>query len=320
MCLNLRRILPYQKGGIFTQNYQAVTSGLDIAKQIADFLERMSISKTDSRAAIIRNSNDVLQGRSDMSVDDLLTTLRDVGGFEHSEEIGRIQTQIEAFQCQLTLRDRPYSQTGHSEYEYRLWDFDPQRPLKVIEQGLFDHAAEHGFPPDFFKEAYFDSVDIYCMPDGADCSSSRFQDCSFTACGIRGAVFDNAAIYDSEFHSSLLRMVNFTETSIAHTHFQDSVFSSVSFQEASLKSCSVGNCKMDRVDFQKAVIDGTFFGNIDARHILNLPSATITWSGATTAEVRDLRTSVFYSLDVPMFPVKQKPLANRRRKVSAPER
>jgi len=178
------------KGGFTMLHYRAIKSGIDIAKQIADLLESLPIGEQDSRAAIIRNGNDVLQGRSDMSVDMLLSALRETGGPSYSQEVDRIQAQIEAFLNQMALRGKPYRKTGCQEYEYKLWDFDPQRPLKVIEQELFDHAAEYGFPPDFFKDAYFDHVTVYCMPDGTDCSGSHFQDCSFTACGIRGAVFD----------------------------------------------------------------------------------------------------------------------------------
>jgi len=306
------------KGGFTMLHYRAVKSGIDIAMQIADLLESLSIGEQDSRAAIIRNGNDVLQGRSDMSIDMLLSALRETGGHDHSQEVDRIQAQIEAFLNQMALRGKPYRKTGCQEYEYKLWDFDPQHPLKVIEQELFDHAAEHGFPPDFFKDAYFDHVTVYCMPDGTDCSGSHFQDCSFTACGIRGAVFDNAVIYDTQFHSVFLRMVNFTEASIAHTHFRDSDFSSVSFLDARLKSCLTVDCSMDRVDFQGATLDGTSFDRINASRILNLSSANITWSGATDKDVWDNRASIFRVMGVPLFPVRQRPL--RQKKYHAPER
>ncbi len=276
--------------------------------------------QADGRAVTIRNVNDVLQGRSDISVDMLLSALREEGGPGHVREVDGIQAQIEAFQNQRALCGKPYTRTGNQAYQYELRDSDPQRPLKIISQELFDHAAEHGFPPDFFKESYFDHVTIYCMPDGADCTFSRFQNCFFSVCGIRGAVFDHAALYDSLFHSSLLHMVNFTEASLAQTHFWDNELSSVSFQDARLKSCLMLDCAMDRVDFQGATLDGSGFGRINARDILNLHRASITQGGATATEVRRLHTLIYQELGETIPPVKRRPQTNRRRKASAPER
>ena len=252
----------------------------------------------------------------------LLSTLQEIekGNPDHAPAVSDIREKIEAFQFQKMLLSKPYTRTGSQAYQYKLWEYDPARPLKMIDQGLFDHAAEYGFPPDFFKESYFDHVTIYCMPDGADCSGSHFQNCSFTACGIRGAVFDNAELYDTDFQSSLIHMVNFTGASIAHSHFRDCNMMSVSFQDARLKSCLTLDCTMDRVDFLGAVLNGSSYGRIIASGIQNLSHTTITQGGATAKEVRDLRASVFRELNVLMFPAKRRPPADRRRKVSAPER
>ena len=209
---------------------------------------------------------------------------------------------------------------GYQQYQYEMFDLDPQRPLKMITPPLFDHAEKHGFPPDFFKESYFDHVIFGEIPENTDFSFSKFYKCTFAASQISGGVFDGAAIYDSAFRCSELQMVNFTGTTIAHTHFRNSGLFSVSFQEAMLKSCSVRDCKMDRVDFRKATLDDTWFGQNKPRHILNLRSATITQGGATQEEVDHLSISIFKELGVSPFPIRHRPPAPRRRKPSTPER
>lgn len=209
---------------------------------------------------------------------------------------------------------------GYQQYQYEMFDFDPQRPLKVITQPLLEHAEEHGFPPDFFKESYFDHVVFGEIPENTDFSFSKFYNCTFAASQISGGVFDGAAIYDSAFRCAALRMVNFTGTTIAHTHFRNSSLFSVSFQEALLKSCSIRDCQMDRVDFRRSTLDGTWFGQNKTRRILNLRSATITQGGATQEEVDLLCTSIFEELRVSPFPIRQRPPAPRRRKPHSMER
>lgn len=285
-------------------------------------MEASFTSQLISYAETVREVNDVLQGRSDVSINMLFSTLRRIEkeNPDYAPAVSNIKKEIEAFQFQKMLRSKPYTRTGSQTYQYKLWEYDPEHPLKIIDQGLFDHAAEYGFPPDFFRESYFDHVTVYCIPDGADCSGSHFQNCSFTVCGIRGAVFDNADLYDTNFQSSLIQMVNFTGASIAHSHFRDCTMMSVSFQDARLKSCLTLDCTMDRVDFLGAVLNGASYGRITASGIQNLYNATITQGGATTKEVRNLRASIFRELNVLMFPAKHRPPADRRRKVSAPER
>lgn len=201
-------------------HFQAVRSGLAISQSIADMLERADPTQYNgaNRVQTIRETNDILQDRSELSLDMLYSLLAQTCGGE-AGQVEKIRRDVEAFCVQKSNRARRYTLTGAQEYHYEMWDFDPKRPLKIISQPLFDHAAEHGFPPDFFTESYFDHVTIYCMPDNVDCSFSQFQSCQFSVCGIRGAVFDNATLDDTDFHSALLRMVNFTGASIAHSHF-----------------------------------------------------------------------------------------------------
>ena len=284
-------------------HFQAVRSGLAISQSIADMLERADPTQYHgaNRVQTIRETNDILQDRSELSLDMLYSLLAQTCGGEDGQ-VEKIRRDVEAFCVQKSNRARRYTLTGAQEYHYEMWDFDPKRPLKIISQPLFDHAAEHGFPPDFFTESYFDHVTIYCMPDNVDCSFSQFQSCKFSVCGIRGAVFDNATLDDTDFHSALLRMVNFTGASIAHSHFRDSSLVSVSFQEARLKSCLTLDCTLDRVDFLGAVLDGSSYGRVAASGIQNLPSATITQGGATQEEAERLRASVFHELAVTILP------------------
>lgn len=302
--------------------YRAVPSGHQISMVIANILEETAPHRFHggNRTQTIREWNDALQGRSDLSLDMLYERLEQTCGGGGAKRIEEIKETMAAFRHQKMLRTLRYTMTGSQTYDYQLWDLDPSCPLKIIDQEIFDHAAEHGFPPDFFTKSYFDRVTIYCMPDGADCSSSRFYHCSFSVCGIRGAVFDNADMDDTDFHSALLQMVNFTGATITHSHFRDCCLVSVSFQDARLKSCLTADCEMNRVDFQGAVLDGSSYGRIKARNILNLSGSAITQGGATTEEVRRLRLSVFRELGVSISPARLRPPADRGRRVSALER
>lgn len=301
--------------------FQAVRSGAEISMSIADLLEQAApaLYNGANRVQTIREVNDILQGRSDLSLNTLYSILDDKCGGEPGQA-EKIKRDIEAFHHQKSCRALRYTMQGSQQYRYDMWDFDPQRPLKIIGQPLFDHAAEHGFPPDFFTESYFDHVTVYCMPDNVDLSFSHFESCRFSVCGIRGAVFDNADLYDTDFQSSLLQMVNFTGATIAHSHFRDCDMASVSFQDARLKSCLTLDCTMDRVDFRGATLDGASYGRIAASNIQNLPGVVITQGGATQEEAERLRTDTFRELGVPMFQVKQRPLSDRRTKPCVPER
>lgn len=209
---------------------------------------------------------------------------------------------------------------GYQQYQYEMFDLDPQHPLKIISQPMFDHAAEHGFPPDFFSNSYFIEVAFGSFPEGADCSCSHFQSCTFGGCKINKCVFDDARIYDCVFHSAELRMSNFTGATFAHTQFRESSLTFVALQNARFKGGVFLDSDLDIVDFQGATLDGTSFGRINASYILNLRHAAITQGGATQEEVEQLRADTFRELGVPMFQVRQRPPSDRRMKPRAPER
>lgn len=207
----------------------------------------------------------------------------------------------------------------YQQYRYEMFDLDPERPLKIIGQPMFDHAAEHGFPPDFFTNSYFDHVDFGYIPEGADCSCSQFRNCTFRGPIVK-CVFDDAKIYDCVFEQADLRMVNFTEASIAHTRFCGNSLTFVSFLDARLKGGYMRDCSFDIVDFKGAAIDGTWIGRAQASHVLNLHHATITQGGATREEADRFRVSIFRALRVYPHPVKLRPPAPRRKKGRIPER
>ena len=166
-------------------HFQAVRSGLAISQSIADMLERADPTQYNgaNRVQTIRETNDILQDRSELSLDMLYSLLAQTCGGE-AGQVEKIRRDVEAFCVQKSNRARRYTLTGAQEYHYEMWDFDPKRPLKIISQPLFDHAAEHGFPPDFFTASYFDHVTIYCMPDNVDCSFSQFQSCQFSVLSL----------------------------------------------------------------------------------------------------------------------------------------
>ncbi len=278
--------------------YKAVRSSLDISKSIVSCLELFdpaALRQVD-RAGSIRGINDILQGRSERSTEELLTELAQKGGDGHAKEIAVLRQDVQDFLRQKELltkgcgmsRDTkcdPLSRMGRSS-------------LKVINQKSFDRAAERGFAPCFFRNSYFDHVTIYCMPDGTDCSFSEFRNCTFAVCRIRDASFSCSSIWDSEFHSSVLYSVSFALASMAHTHFHDCTLRHSNFNRASMKSCNIIDSLLDHINFNCATMDGCAFGRVSAEEIWNLDRATITQGGATQEECRQNREAIFRALGI----------------------
>lgn len=247
---------------------------------------------------IVRSLNDTLQGRSKQTVDELLADVDAVCGRLgiYNSEWLMLRQAIEDFQHQKELLGRPYTKSSDKQYKYRTFDLDPERPLKIVNQRLYDQAAKAGFPPTFFRETYFDGVTFYCIPDHTDFNFSRFHNCTFAVCRIRKATFDGASLSSSEFHSCDIQYATFFKASIAHTHFHDSTLRNVSFQEARLKFCNTVDCKLDGVGFLNATLDGCFFGRIAAQGIRHLHTANITQGGATEREVKHNREAILAAL------------------------
>ena len=249
-----------------------------------------------NRAQTVRTINDILQGRTERTVDAFLIGLRNTGGEDYAQRVEEISREIQAFLTQKELLTQPYTKSSDKQYKYRTFDSPIGRKLKIVNQRLYDQAAKEGFPPNFFRETYFDRVTFYCVPDHTDFNFSTFSDCTFAVCRVREATFDGASIFSSEFQSCAIQYATFFDASIAHTHFHDSTLRNVSFQKARLTSCNTVDCELDGIGFLNATLDGCFFGRVAAHGIRGLHTATITQGGATDKGVKHNRESIFAAL------------------------
>ena len=284
-------------------DYKAVRSSLDISRSIAFYLEMSDPAafRQADRAGSIRTINDILQGRSERTVEAMLAELEQKGGTYYAGEIAVLRQNIQDFQHQKMILTQPYSERSGKAYKtYRFKNFDNGvgRSLKIVDQKLFDRAAKAGFPPGFFRETYFDQVTIYCLPEHADFYGSTLQDCAFAVCRISAPSFIGASIYSSQFHSCVLDHADFFSASIAHTHFRDSALSHVTFQKARLKSCNTIDCTLDSINYLTATLDGCSFGRVTASDIRHLDTAVITQGGASEEECRRNRDDIFHALGV----------------------
>lgn len=297
--------------------YRAVPSGYEISKKVADLLEDIDPIQYNgnNRVRRVRNVNDYLQGRNDMPLEPLLDWAAQVDGGAYAGRVTEIRQMIQTLQAQRTLMDQPYPLPYTLESPYQKYTDDPLNPTKIIDQSLFDRTAKVGFPRDFFRCSHFDGVNIYCMPDGADCAYSTFHNCNFTVCRIRRTMLPQVTMQGCYFYSCELQEVIFHEASISNTHFTDSTLRSVTFQEARLKSCLTVDCTMEGIDFFHARLDGCTYGRIRAADIMNLPYAKVTQGGATEEECARNRAAIFRALGVkdPLRPPMQKgpPLPER---------
>ena len=278
--------------------HRKVMGSHQISIRAADLLEDMRPQHYNgmNRAQTVRTINDILQGRTERTVDAFLIGLRNTGGEDYAQRVEEISREIQAFLTQKELLTQPYTKSSSKQYKYRTFDSPIGRKLKIVNQRLYDCAAKAGFPPNFFRETYFDQVTFYCIPDHTDFNFSYFSNCTFAVCRIREATFDGATLSSSEFHSCVMQYATFFNASIDHTHFHDSTLRNVSFQEARLKSCNTVDCELDGVGFLNATLDGCFFGRVAARSIRGLHTATITQGGATDSEVKRNRESIFAAL------------------------
>lgn len=281
-------------------DYKAVRSSLDISKSIAFYLEMSDPAafRLRDRAGSIRTINDILQGRSEKTVEAMLAELEQKGGTYYAGEIAILRQNIQDFQRQKMMLTQPYCKSSGKTYRFRTFDNSIGRSLKIVDQKLFDRAAKAGFPPGFFRETYFDQVNIYCLPEHADFYGSTFQNCAFAVCRISAPSFIGASIYNSEFHSCVLEYADFFEAGIAHTHFHDSALSHVTFQKARMKSCNTIDCTLDSINYLTATLDGCSFGRVTASDVRNLDTATITQGGAGQEECRRNRDTIFQALGV----------------------
>ncbi len=294
MRLTVRRISnPSFKEANNIDDFKAVCSSLDISRSLVFYLSMSDYEKYGNSAKVVHALNDILQGRSDHTVDELIAGVDTIcGGVEdYVGDRAMLLQRIKDFQHQKELLGQPYTKSSS-----KTFGFCENGTKPVINQQLYDQAAKEGFPLGFFRQSHFDRVTFYCIPDHTDFNFSYFSNCTFAVCRIREATFDGASIYSSEFHSCAMQYVTFFKASIAHTHFHDSTLRNVSFQRAHLKSCNTVDCGLEGVGFLNATLDGCFFGRVAARGISSLHTATITQGGATENEVNHNREAIFAAL------------------------
>lgn len=284
------------KGGTYIA-YQPVRSTREISKSLAFYLE-MSDPANDPPSDLsktVRTVNDILQGRSERTIDSLLAEVESKGGDYYAQEIKGVRKDILAFQAQKQMIDQPYTKTSAKQYHFRMYEHGA-KPLKIVNQRLFDWAAKGGFPPDFFEGTYFDRVTVYCMPDYTHCLDTVFQDCTFAVCRMNGIHFEDASLYGSEFHSCCLSGTIFSDSTLANTHFYDCIQQRGGFIRSRLNRCHTLDSQMVRVTFAESILDGCSFDRVQATRIRGLHTATITQGGATEAECRQNREAIYKAL------------------------
>jgi len=275
--------------------YKAVPSGLELSCRIKQCLEDAAPREYQFGEGIcaIRAINDILQGRSTRSVDELLAELEKCG-----DHIVPLLQAVRNFLRQKELLMTPYvKRASRKPFTFQSCSVSEGRKLKVIDQMLYDRAAKEGFPINFFRESYFDHVTFYCLPDGVDFYGSELHNCKFAVCRVKGTSFGYSRIYDTEFYSSILSHADFYSTTLANTRFQDCELSHVMMQSAALKHCSTTDCTMDNVDYAGSTLDGCTFSRITAGAVC-LDWTTITQGGATEEECRQNREAIYRVLRV----------------------
>lgn len=278
--------------------FQKVCGSHKLSVRAAELLEDMrpQLYNGANHAETVQTINDILRGRADWTPDAFLTGLRNTDNGGYTRRVDELGRDIRAFLEQKALLSQPYTKSSGKQYQYRTFTLDPERPLKIVNQRIYDNAAKVGFPPDFFRETYFDRVTFYCLPDHTDFKFSHFPGCTFAVCRIREATFDGASFFFSEFQDCAIQYATFFAASIDHTHFHDSSLKNVSFQEAHLRTCNTVDCELDGVGFLNATLDDCFFGRVSARNIRNLNTVKITQSGATREEADRNRDSILTAL------------------------
>ena len=277
-------------------DYKAVPSGLELSRRIADCLEASAPRGYDpgERPRAIQELNDILQGRSARSADELLAELDKCGDTWLPAVLG----DVRAFLRQKALLTKPYhKRPSRKAFAFQWAKGSDGRKLKVIDQRLYDRAAREGFPANFFREASFDHVTFFCLPDKVDFCGSELHGCKFAVCRIGGISFGYSRIYDTEFYSSVLSHVDMYEATLAHTRFHDCELSHLMVQNATLKTCSTIDCTMDGVDYAGSTLDGCTFNRITAGAIC-LDWTSITQAGATAEECRQNKDAIYKALGV----------------------
>ena len=272
------------------KRHQAVCGTRALSRQIVDTLEQAypEIAAEYPRASLISQANDILQGRSQTSVDTLAELLDQCAAGPH------IKDGIDRFFKQRSMLLIPYTKTSSKPFDYHTYTaIGPRdKAVKVIDQALFDRAAKEGFPTDFFSDSYFDHVTIYCIPDDTHCVGSAFRDCTFSVCRLVGVRFEESTLYDTEFHSCAMDKASFCDSTLAYTHFYDCDVRQGGFIRTSVHHSNTIDCALDKVRFHNSTLDNCCFRRVHVRGIRGLHTCTITKSGGTEEECRQNREAI----------------------------
>ena len=97
-------------------DYKAVRSSLDISKSIAFYLEMSDPAafRLRDRAGSIRTINDILQGRSEKTVEAMLAELEQKGGTYYAGEIAILRQNIQRRPELRGAHSRPAQSWGRS--------------------------------------------------------------------------------------------------------------------------------------------------------------------------------------------------------------
>lgn len=285
-------------------DYKAVQSSMEISRRIFDCLEDIDPIQYNgrNRPHMIRNVNDHLQGRNDMPLEELMGWAAAAKSGEYAARVQALRQSIQGFQEQKALLDTPYTKTSRQQYKYQMTDKDPNCPLKIIDQKIYDMAVKKGFPPRFFQESYFNHVTFYCLPDNVNCNFSHFNHCTFAVCRLYGIRFWDAHLYDCAFHSCQVKFTLFSDAVLSDTHFRDCIIHSAAFLRSRLKHCNTIDCTVGRLNFNGAVLDGCTYARITRlpnSKIEAMETASFTMSGGTDKEIQANRTAIFQALRIP---------------------
>lgn len=156
-------------------DYKAVRSTVEISRRIACYLDMFDPQYFNgmSQARAVRNINDILQGRSEWTVETLLGELRQKGP-ALAVKAEQISQEIQDFQAQRELLKKPYKRFSDIEYDYKMHDDGSPYPLKMIDQRLYDQAAQDGFPPRFLGNLILIMLPFTVYPMLPTCTAPSF--------------------------------------------------------------------------------------------------------------------------------------------------
>lgn len=233
-------------------------SSHDIAMRVVDLFEDTYnpwvVHKTTPEAITL--VNDALIGRPNDGLisSSILSDIEDVKRLVKMDEerfpasVARIISDISLFEEKKNLRGFEVALLSNEDNRLDYYTSGEHfEDMPVVTQAEYDAALEKGIPPRFFQHVYFDHVTFYGVPEGADYSTSRFNDCKFIGCQLDNCDFSSTAGQVS-FYNSDIANTNFYRAHLDHTYFFDSNLDNVSFDSAQVSMCRFTDCTMHKTD------------------------------------------------------------------------